>query len=98
MWLDLALQWLWCRPAAAALIRPLAWEPPYAASVALRKTKKKEKRNRIQSSNLGLEMISLIFSLLISILNLIIIIQEYCLKSIYVMMVDLGMKLDIALP
>ena len=26
-----ALLWLWCRLAAAALIRPLAWEPPYAA-------------------------------------------------------------------
>ena len=24
--LDLALLWLWCRPAAAAAIRPLAWE------------------------------------------------------------------------
>ena len=28
--LDLKLLWLWCRPAATALIRPLAWEPPYA--------------------------------------------------------------------
>ena len=27
---DPALLWLWCRLAAAALIRPLAWEPPYA--------------------------------------------------------------------
>ena len=26
---DLALLWLWCRPAAPALIRPLAWEPPW---------------------------------------------------------------------
>ena len=33
---DLALLWLWCRPAAAALIRPLAWELPYAAGVALK--------------------------------------------------------------
>ena len=29
--------WLWHRPAAAALIRPLAWEPPYAMGVALKK-------------------------------------------------------------
>ena len=28
--------WLWWGPAAAALIRPLAWEPPYAAVVALK--------------------------------------------------------------
>ena len=41
---DPALVWLWHRPAAAALIRPLAWEPPYAVGVALKKAKKKEKR------------------------------------------------------
>ena len=33
--------WLWYRKVATALIRPLAWEPPYAASVALKKQKKK---------------------------------------------------------
>ena len=27
---DPALLWLWFRPAVVALIRPLAWEPPYA--------------------------------------------------------------------
>ena len=27
---------LWCWQAAVALIRPLAWEPPYAASKALK--------------------------------------------------------------
>ena len=27
---------LWCRPAAVAPIRPLAWEPPYAVGVALK--------------------------------------------------------------
>ena len=34
---DLALLWLWCRPAAAAPIRPLAWELPYATGAALKK-------------------------------------------------------------
>ena len=34
---------LWSRPAAVSAIRPLAWEPPYAASAAL-KSKKKKKR------------------------------------------------------
>ena len=29
---DLVL--LWCRPAAVAPIRPLAWDPPYASGVA----------------------------------------------------------------
>ena len=37
---DLALLWLWCRPAAVALIRPLVWEPPYAVGAALKRTKK----------------------------------------------------------
>ena len=36
---DPALLWLWCRPAAVALIGPLAWEPPYATSAALKKKK-----------------------------------------------------------
>ena len=39
---DLALLWLWHRPVATALVRPLAWEPPYAAGAALEKTKKKK--------------------------------------------------------
>ena len=44
---DLALLWLWCRLAAAAPIQPLAWEPPNAASVALKKTKdRKEKKKK----------------------------------------------------
>ena len=37
---DLALLWLWCRPAAATSIRPLAWELPYAMGVALKRQKK----------------------------------------------------------
>ena len=37
---DPALLWLWCRPAAIALIPPLAWELPYAAPVALKQTNK----------------------------------------------------------
>ena len=41
--LDPALLWLWRRPAAAALIRPLAWKPPYAEGVAL-KSKNKTKQ------------------------------------------------------
>ena len=38
---DLMLLWLWCRPAAVALIGPLAREPPYTWGVCL-KSKKKE--------------------------------------------------------
>ena len=41
--LDLALVWqlLWCRPAAAAPIWPLAWDLPYAAEAAVKRKKKK---------------------------------------------------------
>ena len=43
--LDLALLWLWLRPATAAQIRSLAWEPPYAMGVAL------ERQNKIKIKN-----------------------------------------------
>ena len=43
--LDPELLWLWCRQAATALIRSLAWEPPYAVGVALEKDKKKKKNS-----------------------------------------------------
>ena len=33
--------WLWHKPAAAALIQPLAWELPQAVAVALKRKKKK---------------------------------------------------------
>ena len=44
---DLVLLWLWCRMEAIAPIRPLAWELPYATSVAL-----KRKINKIPWWNL----------------------------------------------
>ena len=40
---DLVLLWLRRRPAAAALNGPLAWEPPYAMGVALKKGQKTKK-------------------------------------------------------
>ena len=52
---DPELLWLWCRPAAAALIRPLAWDPPHAEGAALEKAKrpkkkKKRKKNKVIST------------------------------------------------
>ena len=41
------LLWLLCRPATVALIRPLAWELPYATGAALKKNKK-QNRNSIR--------------------------------------------------
>jgi len=43
---DPALLWLWCRLAVTALIRSLAWEPPYATGVALEKTKRPKKKKK----------------------------------------------------
>ena len=43
---DPELLWLWCRQAATALIRPLAWEPPCAAGVALEEAKKDQKEKK----------------------------------------------------
>ena len=46
--LDLAWLWLWCRPVATAPLGPLAWDPPYAAGVALEKAKgPKNKQTKI---------------------------------------------------
>ena len=45
------LLWLWCRLAAAALIRPLAWELPYAASAALNRFLKKNISGAINHSD-----------------------------------------------
>ena len=42
--LHLALLWLWHRPAATALIRPLPWAPPYALGAALKRQKKKKRK------------------------------------------------------
>ena len=42
--LNLALLWLWRRPAAVALMRPLAWETLYAVDAALKRKKKKKKK------------------------------------------------------
>ena len=50
--LDLALLWLWCRPATVALIGPLAWEPPYATSVALKSKKKKKAEEEEEKGDL----------------------------------------------
>ena len=40
---DPTLLWLWCGPAATAPIQLLAWEPPYATGVALKRQKRKRK-------------------------------------------------------
>ena len=41
--------WLWCRLAAAALIQPLTWERPCAASGVLKSKTKQNKTKKIKS-------------------------------------------------
>ena len=51
---DLALLWLWCTLAATAPIRPLAWEPPCAAGVALKRQKDKKKKKKKKKKTGGI--------------------------------------------
>ena len=45
---DLALLWLWCRPATTALIQFLYWELLYAAGAALKRKKKNLKKAKVK--------------------------------------------------
>ena len=50
--LDPALLWLWCRPAAAALIQPLTWEPLCAVGTALNKRQKQNwRKNKMKKTS-----------------------------------------------
>ena len=51
--LDPMLLWLWCRPAAVALIRPLAWALPYATDVALKNNNSNKNKNMLHSGELS---------------------------------------------
>ena len=51
---NLALRWLWCRPAAAGPIRLLALEPPYAMDVALKKMSKD--KTKTKNKNLPIDL------------------------------------------
>ena len=57
---DSSLLWLWCRLVAAAPIRPLAWEPTYAAGAALEKAKRQKKKKKSTADNELLGNISLL--------------------------------------
>ena len=51
---DLALLWVWRRLVAIAPIGPLAWEPLYAAGVALEKLERQKKKLKpMRSATLG---------------------------------------------
>ena len=50
---DPVLLWLWRRPAATALIRLLAWEPPFAVGAGLEKAKRQKKNLTSIHENVG---------------------------------------------
>ena len=54
--LDPVLLWLWHRPAATALIQPLAWEPPYAVGAALEMSKRQKKKEENVKGRHDIEM------------------------------------------
>ena len=45
---DLVLLWLWYRLVVTTLIRPLAWESPYAAGAAIKRKKKRTNNPNLQ--------------------------------------------------
>ena len=51
---DLALPWLWGRPAAVAPIGPLTWEPLYAVGAALKSKKAKQNKKLIKIKTIAL--------------------------------------------
>ena len=69
---DLALLWLWCRPAAAAPIRPLVWKLPYNVGVALKR------KNNLKNKTIN-EHFSLPFML--SLHNLVCVLHSWCVSS-----------------
>jgi len=48
--LDPTLLWLWCRPAAVALIRFWAWESPYAEAASLEKRQQQQQQQQQQQN------------------------------------------------
>ena len=50
---DPELLWLWCRPAATSPTGPLAWEPPHAIGMALKRQETKKKEKKITNEKTG---------------------------------------------
>ena len=57
---DPALLWFWRRPVAAAPIRPLAWEPPYAIGAAQRNSKKTKKKKKRMNENQAADRVNIL--------------------------------------
>ena len=66
---DLALLWLWGRPAATALILPLAWERPYAVGMALKRQKQPKTSVQGFLFSVSLAAFVILISLMVAILT-----------------------------
>ena len=56
---DPVLLWLWRQPVATAVIRPLAWEPPYAVGMALKsKSKNKQTEKNLKDAEAWRDCVS----------------------------------------
>ena len=56
---DPALLWLWSRLVATAPIKPLAWEPPYAAAAALEQPKRqKNLKLKLKNCSVGVPVVA----------------------------------------
>ena len=53
LWMKLESQllWLWHKPSATALTRPLAWESPYAVGVAKKEERERERKEGRRKGN-----------------------------------------------
>ena len=58
------LLWLWCRLRAAAQIRPLAWEPPYAGYAASVAQKSKKKISSSCATGINFQILLIISDIL----------------------------------
>ena len=59
--LNLALLWLWHKLAAVALIRPLAWDPPWYCRCGPKKKKRKKEEKRKKKAKLFLFFLTSLF-------------------------------------
>ena len=74
---DPTLLQLWRRPVAEALIRPLAWEPPYAEGAVeemAKRQKKKKKKNHMENCSIYTNFLNMKkqYSMLFTFVNLIV--------------------------
>lgn len=67
--LDLVSLWLWRRPVAAALIRLLVWELPYASALKRKKKKEEGKLSSLRGVHTQLPQVQVWWSQVLALLH-----------------------------